>query len=51
MPTLVAIIDAARATEELDEEAINEEMQDKETPEDGSEAHGWQPARPDRRPQ
>ena len=38
MPTLVAIIDAARATEELDEEAINEEMQDKETPEDGSEA-------------
>jgi anthranilate phosphoribosyltransferase len=34
MPTVVAIIDAARAAEELDEEATNEEMQDKETPED-----------------
>ena len=34
MPTVVAIIDAARAAEELDEEATNEDMQDKETPED-----------------
>ncbi len=34
MPTVVAIIDAARAAEELDEESSNEEMQDKETPED-----------------
>lgn len=34
MPTLIAIIDGARAAEELDEEALNEEMQDKETPED-----------------
>ena len=36
MPTIVAIIDAARAMEEMDEEAINEEVQDTETPEDGS---------------
>ena len=34
MLTVVAVIDAARAAEELDEEAANEDMQDKETPED-----------------
>lgn len=40
MPTLVAIIDNARAAEEWDEEATNEEMQDKETPEDDSSEMG-----------
>jgi len=34
LATVVAIIDTARASEELEEEAENEEMQDKETPED-----------------
>ena len=34
MVTAVAVIDAARTAEELDEEATNEDMQDKESPED-----------------
>ena len=34
LPTAVAIIDAARAAEELAEDAVGEDMQDAETPED-----------------
>lgn len=35
LTTVVAIIDAARARDELEEEDLNEDVQDKETPEDG----------------
>ena len=34
LPTAVAIIDAARAAEDLAEDAVGEDMQDAETPED-----------------
>ena len=34
LATVVALIDAARAGAELDEEAINEEVQERQTPED-----------------